>query len=121
MGLFHAFPIKFSLFRHAFGFSGLNPKTVWDAAEYDGVKWQRFESIPSSMFFTLLNLCKEHPLADSFGAEGNSPAIAFFQRLIVVVVCIVGVPVFGVPTGILGASLMKHCRPLGNGFRPTFV
>lgn len=83
-----------------------------DPKEYEGIKWQRFESLPSSMFFTLLNLCKEHPLAEKFGAEGNA-ALAFFQRLNVVVVCIVGVPVFGVPTGILGASLMKHCRPPG--------
>lgn len=36
--------------------------------------------------------------------------MAFFQRMIIIVVCIVGVPVFGVPTGILGASLMKHCH-----------
>lgn len=31
------------------------------AEAYQGVAWQRFESIPSSMFFTLLNLCKERP------------------------------------------------------------
>lgn len=98
-------------------FSGLymvanrsNPESVWEAAEYKGEAWQRFESIPSSMFFTLLNLCKEHPLADVFGAEGNPYGMAFFQRAIIIVVCIVGVPVFGVPTGILGASLMKHCK-----------
>lgn len=98
-------------------FSGLymvanrsNPASEWEAAAYQGVAWQRFESIPSSMFFTLLNLCKEHPLADAFGGEGNSYSFAIFQRMIIIVVCIVGVPVFGVPTGILGASLMKHCK-----------
>lgn len=98
-------------------FSGLymvanrsNPESEWEAAAYQGQPWQRFESIPASMFFTLLNLCKEHPLADVFGAEGNPDGMAFFQRMIIIVVCIVGVPVFGVPTGILGASLMKHCH-----------
>lgn len=61
------------------------------------------------MFFTLLNLCKEHPLADVFGAEEEQFGLAIFQRVIIILVCIIGVPVFGVPTGILGASLMKHC------------
>jgi len=97
-------------------FSGLymvanrtNAASVWEAATYQGEPWQRFESLPSSMFFALLNLCKEHPLADVFGDEEEQFGLAIFQRVIIIMVCIIGVPVFGVPTGILGASLMKHC------------
>lgn len=89
-----------------FLFSGLyfvanenNDNSVWTAAEYSGEPWQRFKSIPSSMFFVLINLCAEEPLADDFKRS--------YQRTLIVLVCWIGVPMFGLPTGFLGASFMK--------------
>lgn len=79
-----------------------NSETEWAAAVYDGQKWQRFESIPSSMFFVLLNLCKENPLAE-FHVE-------FWSRICVVTVCLVGTPVFALPTGVLGAVIQNKTQ-----------
>mmetsp|Transcript_105538 Transcript_105538/g.209713 ORF Transcript_105538/g.209713 Transcript_105538/m.209713 type:complete len:1061 (+) Transcript_105538:1-3183(+) len=81
-----------------------NKATVWEAAEWQNgaewKQWQRFESIPSSMWFVLINLCKEHPLADKFES--------FFQRFCVIFVCFIGVPIFAVPTGIFGCILQER-------------
>jgi len=74
-----------------------NPDSVWLAAEVNGRKWQRFESIPSSMWFVLLNLCREQPLSSVHNTG--------FQRALVVFVNVFGVHLFALPTGILGSSL----------------
>jgi len=71
----------------------------WDNDEGEWLVWQRFESIPSSLWFVLMNLCKEHPLADVF--------TTWYQRLIVCAVCVIGVPIFAVPTGIIGVTLQE--------------
>jgi len=74
----------------------------WPAAEWKGQPYERFASIPSSMFYVLLSLMGEHPLADDF--------TSFSQRLLVVIVCILGVPIFGIPSGMIGYLLDKHTR-----------
>lgn len=79
-----------------------NEESRWDAAVYQGQYWQRFESIPSSMFFVLLNFVREDPIAEVF----RTP----FSRLLVVVVALIGVPVFAVPTGFLGSALLTQTR-----------
>lgn len=79
---------------------------TWGAAVYqynttEGAApepWVRFESIPSSMFFVLINLCKEHPLADAHKT--------FYQRLLAVIVCIFAMPVFGLPVAVLQQALL---------------
>eukprot|EP00746_Dinoflagellata_sp_MGD_P007095 gnl/MRDRNA2_/MRDRNA2_114003_c0_seq1.p1 gnl/MRDRNA2_/MRDRNA2_114003_c0~~gnl/MRDRNA2_/MRDRNA2_114003_c0_seq1.p1 ORF type:complete len:1618 (-),score=323.50 gnl/MRDRNA2_/MRDRNA2_114003_c0_seq1:20-4873(-) len=67
-----------------------------------GEEWQRFESIPSSMFYCLINLLKEHPLADVHHG--------FFARTWVVFSVIIGVPIMAVPTGILGAAIESKTK-----------
>eukprot|EP00928_Gymnodinium_smaydae_P062718 TRINITY_DN46512_c0_g1_i1.p1 TRINITY_DN46512_c0_g1~~TRINITY_DN46512_c0_g1_i1.p1 ORF type:complete len:1127 (+),score=95.15 TRINITY_DN46512_c0_g1_i1:117-3497(+) len=87
-------------------FSGLfflanctNSASTWSAAEFKGEPWQRFESIPSSMFFVLISLSKEEPLASVFQS--------CFSRVLVVIVCIFGVPLFAIPAGIIGCVLQR--------------
>lgn len=81
-----------------------NPETVWNAAvsKETGAPWQRFESIPAAMFFVLLNLCKENPLAECH--------VSFCSRLCVVLVCVIGTPVFALPTGVVGALLQNRTQ-----------
>jgi hypothetical protein len=70
-------------------------ETAWYSAEYNGEPWQRFSSIPSSMFFVLLNLTKKNPLAHMYSS--------FWTRALVTFVNILVVPMFALPTGILGS------------------
>lgn len=62
--------------------------------------WKKFESIPSTMWYVLINLCKEHPLADAH--------IDFFQRLWCIIVCIFAMPLFALPTSVLQYALLKQ-------------
>mmetsp|Transcript_3570 Transcript_3570/g.8948 ORF Transcript_3570/g.8948 Transcript_3570/m.8948 type:complete len:1217 (+) Transcript_3570:60-3710(+) len=55
--------------------------------------WNLFQSIPSSLYFTLLNLFGEYPLADRHSSWGKVVAVA---------VAVIAVFVFGIPTGIIG-------------------
>merc|ERR1719188_1128728 len=59
--------------------------------------WMKFESIPSSMWFVLINLVKEHPLADAH--------IYLLQRVWVCFVCIFGMPLFALPTSVFQLAL----------------
>lgn len=88
-------------------FSGLyflankdNDDSRWDAVEYEGEGWQRFESVPSSMFYVLINLSKENPLAEVHKTV--------LSRVLVMGVCLFGVPLFGLPAGILGSALQRN-------------
>ena len=54
---------------------------------------QLFESIPDSMFFSLLNLFGEFPLVSEHSTQG---------RFVAVFVAIFAVAIFGIPVGILG-------------------
>eukprot|EP00913_Durusdinium_trenchii_P003003 g2775.t1 len=69
----------------------------------DGVKtqsqWQRFESIPSSMFFALLTLNKKNPLAHVF--------VTWYEKLLVIFVNICCVPLFSLVSSMIGGSIMK--------------
>eukprot|EP00929_Paragymnodinium_shiwhaense_P105173 TRINITY_DN70096_c0_g1_i1.p1 TRINITY_DN70096_c0_g1~~TRINITY_DN70096_c0_g1_i1.p1 ORF type:complete len:1193 (+),score=133.75 TRINITY_DN70096_c0_g1_i1:243-3581(+) len=53
--------------------------------------------MPSSMFFVLINLSHEQPLADVHRS--------IFNRLLVIAVCIVGVPLFTTPLGACSSAL----------------
>jgi len=75
---------------------------VWEAAKFPDSEgnlqpWMKFASIPSSMWYVLINLCKEHPLADAH--------VTFFQRFNVCWICIFAMPVFALPTSVLQAAL----------------
>lgn len=59
--------------------------------------WQRFESIPSSMFFALLNLYKKNPLALAFDN--------FHEQLLVIFVNVACVPVFALVAGMIGSAV----------------
>ncbi|CAK0804617.1 unnamed protein product [Prorocentrum cordatum] len=77
---------------------------VWEAARYrdaDGElkPFVKFESIPSSMWYVLINRI-EHPLADAH--------VTFFQRFNVCLVCIFAMPIFALPTSVLQAALFPH-------------
>mmetsp|Transcript_58146 Transcript_58146/g.138379 ORF Transcript_58146/g.138379 Transcript_58146/m.138379 type:complete len:1236 (+) Transcript_58146:117-3824(+) len=68
----------------------------------NGECWNLFQSIPSSLYFTLLNLFGEYPLADRHSDWG---------KVVAVVVAVIAVFVFGIPTGIIGNgfdSLLKR-------------
>eukprot|EP00929_Paragymnodinium_shiwhaense_P059379 TRINITY_DN2973_c0_g1_i1.p1 TRINITY_DN2973_c0_g1~~TRINITY_DN2973_c0_g1_i1.p1 ORF type:complete len:1891 (-),score=425.98 TRINITY_DN2973_c0_g1_i1:283-5955(-) len=76
----------------------------WEAITYkygdEPEPWQKFESIPSTMWFVLINLVKEHPLADAHEF--------FWQRVCVCIVCIFAMPIFAVPASILQFTLFKE-------------
>lgn len=55
--------------------------------------WNLFESIPSSMYFTLVNLFGEFPLTDRQSNWG---------KVVATTVAVVAVLLFGIPTGIVG-------------------
>lgn len=76
-----------------------NEFATWEAARFNGEPWQRFESLPSSMFFVLLNLCREHPL--------SSAHVRPLSRWIVILTTITGVPIFAVPASIISTILMQ--------------
>jgi len=65
----------------------------------DDTKWQRFESIPSSMFFALLTLNKKNPLAHVFAT--------WYEKLLVVFVNICCVPLFSLVSSMIGGAIMK--------------
>jgi len=95
-----------------------NELAVWEVARFedrshckvDGVDdpecetqiigWKKFESIPSTMWYVLINLCKEHPLADAH--------VDFWQRLWCIIVCIFAMPLFALPMSVLQSSLLKQ-------------
>lgn len=62
-------------------------------------KWQRFESIPSSMFFALLTLNKKNPLAHVF--------VTWYEKLMVVFVNICCVPLFSLVSSMIGGTIMQ--------------
>lgn len=66
----------------------------------------RFGSIPSSMFFVLLNLSGEFPLAETHGMLG---------RFVVVLTAVLSVGIFAIPTGLIGASLEGAIAALNTG------
>jgi len=71
-------------------------------AECTSECWNLFESIPNSMYFTLLNLFGEYPLADRQSSWGMVVAVG---------VAVFAVFVFGIPTGIFGngfSELLKR-------------
>jgi len=83
--------------------------STWKVVKYEHVDkdhgkiekaWDKFESIPSTMWFCLINLLKEHPLADAF--------VTLPQRICVCISCIIGVPLFAIPISILQCSLVDH-------------
>eukprot|EP00929_Paragymnodinium_shiwhaense_P031807 TRINITY_DN17744_c0_g2_i1.p1 TRINITY_DN17744_c0_g2~~TRINITY_DN17744_c0_g2_i1.p1 ORF type:complete len:1635 (+),score=290.89 TRINITY_DN17744_c0_g2_i1:80-4984(+) len=94
-----------------------NENTVWEAVDYkpwgstESEGWNRFESIPSSMFFVLVNLVREHPLADAF----TTP----FQQIIIVFMVVLATPFFALPTGAL-ESLLTTCEETEEGEDDTF-
>jgi len=64
---------------------------------------KRFGSIPSAMFFVLLNLSGEFPLADKSSNLG---------RVVGVATAIISVGIFAIPTGLIGAALEKSVGAL---------
>jgi len=71
-----------------------NPNMVY-CPEGNGDCYNRFESIPSSMYFCLLNLFGEFPLIGEHSTGGK--VVASF-------VAIFAVAVFAIPTGIIGSE-----------------
>jgi hypothetical protein len=66
----------------------------------------RFGSIPSAMFFVLLNLSGEFPLADEASTLG---------RFIGVATAVISVGIFAIPTGLIGAALEGAIGALNSG------
>ncbi|CAE7456401.1 unnamed protein product [Symbiodinium natans] len=74
--------------------------TVENAARKPRVElelWQRFESIPSSMFFALLNLYKKNPMALAFDN--------WHEQMLVVFVNVWCVPIFALVAGMIGSAV----------------
>jgi len=61
--------------------------------------YNRFKSIPSSMYFTLISLNGEFPNADA----RSTP----WGRIVAVIICFFGVAVFGAMSGVMGALLSE--------------
>lgn len=76
-----------------------NELAQWKYAVLDGQPWQRMYSVPSAMFFVLLNLCKKNPLAHVY--------VDFDQRLLLCLVNTFGVPLFALPTATFGSMIMR--------------
>ncbi len=86
-----------------------NPSMVWEHPQcYNGLNstdagddpslppcYNRFRSIPSAAYYTLLNLFGEFPLVDQHSNWG---------RVIAVFTAVVAVAVFAIPTGVFGAG-----------------
>eukprot|EP00928_Gymnodinium_smaydae_P005417 TRINITY_DN11848_c1_g3_i1.p1 TRINITY_DN11848_c1_g3~~TRINITY_DN11848_c1_g3_i1.p1 ORF type:complete len:1399 (+),score=113.98 TRINITY_DN11848_c1_g3_i1:60-4256(+) len=88
-------------------FSGLyyvanhdNRASEWEAVAYHDMLWQRFESIPSSMFFVLINLSCEYPMADVHKTA--------CQRIVVMLTALFGVPLFAIPTSVIGKGVQER-------------
>ncbi|CAE7903543.1 kcna2, partial [Symbiodinium microadriaticum] len=71
-----------------------NCQIIWETDEF---KWQRFTSIPSSMWYVMINLLKEHPLAEFHET--------LLSRTLVCICCIFAMPLFALPSSILQCSL----------------
>merc|ERR1719454_1057798 len=76
-----------------------NEAGLWEAVKYEDHLFQRFASIPSSMFFTLINLSCEYPLADIHET--------WLSKLNILIACGIGVPLFAIPTGVIGSALQE--------------
>lgn len=66
----------------------------------------RFSSIPSAMFYVLLNLSGEFPLADSHSTAG---------RVVAACTAVISVGIFAIPTGLVGAALEDSIGALNSG------
>ena len=66
----------------------------------------RFSSIPSALFFVILNLSGEFPLADSHNGYG---------RIICTFTAIFSVGFFAIPTGLVSAALERAISALHTG------
>mmetsp|Transcript_21568 Transcript_21568/g.31362 ORF Transcript_21568/g.31362 Transcript_21568/m.31362 type:complete len:1172 (-) Transcript_21568:211-3726(-) len=66
----------------------------------------RFNSIPSAMFFVLLNLSGEYPLAENHSTLG---------RFVAVATAVISVGIFAIPTGLIGAALEGAVSALNTG------
>eukprot|EP00928_Gymnodinium_smaydae_P074860 TRINITY_DN5787_c0_g1_i4.p1 TRINITY_DN5787_c0_g1~~TRINITY_DN5787_c0_g1_i4.p1 ORF type:complete len:2428 (-),score=281.98 TRINITY_DN5787_c0_g1_i4:66-7349(-) len=75
--------------------------TMVTTASHEQVAWNRFRSLPASMFFCFTNLVKEHPLAYVH--------TRFLSRLVVMLTSLFGTPLFAILTGSLGATLLRIC------------
>ena len=78
----------------------------WLAERHNPLMEGKFDSIASSMYFTLINLCGEYPLADAHSPWG---------RVVGTMVGVVGVAVFAIPTGIFGSGLEDRMIPDDDG------
>ncbi|CAJ1367275.1 unnamed protein product [Effrenium voratum] len=78
-----------------------NDASKWDFAQVrQGEKsepWQRFESIPSSMFYALLNLNKKNPLAYVYQD--------WYEKLLVIFVNVFCVPLFSLVSSMIGTTI----------------
>ena len=75
------------------------------AASYDCQCDPRFASIPSAMFFTLLNLTGKFPLATKHSTLG---------RVVTSATAILSVGVFSIPTGLLASALQRAVQVLNS-------
>lgn len=66
----------------------------------------RFSSIPSAMFFVILNLSGEFPLAEKHNNWG---------RVVCACTAVVSIAVFSIPTGLVGAALDSAVKALNAG------
>jgi hypothetical protein len=66
----------------------------------------RFSSIPSAMFFVILNLSGEFPLADKQTGAG---------RVLASFTAVMSVAIFAIPTGLVGAALEGAIAALNSG------
>ena len=57
--------------------------------------WNRFHSIPASMYFTLVNLFGEFPLADDHSPGGKAVGT---------ILAVIAVAVFAIPVGVIGSG-----------------
>lgn len=83
----------------------------YDEKEGKYMKWMRFESIPSSMFFVLLSLVCEHPLADAHKT--------FEQRFVCCCLVIFCMPLFALPISVLQSTLFQESgtdQSIASGF-----
>jgi len=73
-----------------------NPEMVYCPTDDMTDCYNRFESIPSAMYFCLINLFGEFPLIEEHSTGG---------KMVATFVAIVAVAVFAIPTGIVGGGL----------------
>eukprot|EP00927_Polykrikos_kofoidii_P049510 TRINITY_DN43560_c0_g1_i1.p1 TRINITY_DN43560_c0_g1~~TRINITY_DN43560_c0_g1_i1.p1 ORF type:complete len:1312 (+),score=100.06 TRINITY_DN43560_c0_g1_i1:454-3936(+) len=63
--------------------------------------FQRYKSIPGSLYFTLISFMGEFPNADDFTGWG---------KFVVVFVCFIGTALVDIPAGIVGYAFQMHVR-----------